>query len=42
VDEELLDTSRRLENAKAHAIQLSDENLDQAVRLLKNWLTQEA
>ncbi len=42
IDEELLDTSRRLENAKAHAIQLSDENIDQAVRLLKNWLHQEA
>ncbi|WP_147820997.1 flagellar basal-body MS-ring/collar protein FliF [Salidesulfovibrio onnuriiensis] len=42
IDEELLDTSRRLENAKAHAIQLSDENIDQAARLLKNWLHQEA
>lgn len=42
VDEELLDTTRRLENAKNHAIQLSDDNIDQAVHLLKTWLTQEA
>ncbi|WP_272700396.1 flagellar basal-body MS-ring/collar protein FliF [Desulfovibrio sp. Fe33] len=42
MDEEALDTSRRLENAKNHAIQLSDENIDQAVHLLKTWLTQEA
>ncbi|WP_018124825.1 flagellar basal-body MS-ring/collar protein FliF [Desulfovibrio oxyclinae] len=42
VDEEALDTTRRLENAKAHASQLSEENMDQAVRLLKSWLTQEA
>ncbi|MEZ7197942.1 flagellar basal-body MS-ring/collar protein FliF [Pseudodesulfovibrio karagichevae] len=42
MDEEALDASRRLENAKNHAIQLSDENLDQAVHLLRTWLTQEA
>jgi flagellar M-ring protein FliF len=42
MDEEAMDASRRLENAKNHAIQLSDENLDQAVHLLKTWLTQEA
>ncbi|NDV19552.1 flagellar M-ring protein FliF [Pseudodesulfovibrio sp. JC047] len=42
VDEEALDTTRRLENAKNHAIELSDDNLDQAVHLLKTWLTQEA
>ncbi|BDQ33281.1 flagellar basal-body MS-ring/collar protein FliF [Pseudodesulfovibrio portus] len=42
VDEELLDATRRLENAKNHAIQLSDDNIDQAVHLLKTWLTQEA
>lgn len=41
VDEELMDMSRRLENAKNHAVQLSDENIDQAVHLLKSWLTQE-
>ncbi|MBC17248.1 MAG: flagellar M-ring protein FliF [Desulfovibrio sp.] len=41
VDEEAMDISRRLENAKNHAVQLSDENLDQAVHLLKTWLTQE-
>lgn len=42
VDEEALDTTRRLENAKNHAIQLSEDNMEQAVRLLKNWLTAEA
>jgi len=41
VDEEAMDMSRRLENAKNHAVQLSDDNLDQAVQLLKTWLTQE-
>ncbi|QGY40623.1 flagellar M-ring protein FliF [Pseudodesulfovibrio cashew] len=41
VDEEAMDMSRRLENAKNHAVQLSDENIDQAVHLLKTWLTQE-
>jgi flagellar M-ring protein FliF len=42
VDEEAMDMSRRLENAKNHAVQLSDDNMDQAVHLLKNWLAQEA
>ncbi len=41
VDEEAMDMSRRLENAKNHAVQLSDDNIDQAVHLLKTWLTQE-
>lgn len=42
VDEEALDTSMRLENAKNMAFQLFDENTDQAVRLLKSWIKQEA
>lgn len=42
VDEEALDTSRRLENAKSQAAQLAEQNMDQAVRLLKTWLKQEA
>jgi flagellar M-ring protein FliF len=42
MDEEAMDTTRRLENAKNHAAQLSDENIEQAVNLLKSWLTQEA
>ena len=42
VDEELLDTSMRLENAKNMALQLFEENMDQAVRLLKTWIKQEA
>jgi flagellar M-ring protein FliF len=42
IDEEAMDMSRRLENARNHAVQLSDDNMDQAVHLLKSWLTQEA
>ncbi len=42
VDEEAMDMSRRIENAKNYATQLSDDNMDQAVHLLKSWLTQEA
>lgn len=42
IDEEAMDMSRRIENAKNHATQLSDDNMDQAVHLLKSWLTQEA
>ncbi|WP_022662486.1 flagellar basal-body MS-ring/collar protein FliF [Paucidesulfovibrio longus] len=42
VDEEALDTSMRLENAKNMAFQLFEENTDQAVRLLKSWIKQEA
>ena len=42
MDEEALDTSRRLENAKAQALQLSEQNMEQAVRLLKTWLKSEA
>ena len=42
LDEEALDTARRLENAKAQALQLSEKNMDQAVQVLKTWLKQEA
>jgi flagellar M-ring protein FliF len=42
IDEETLDAARRLENAKAQAMQLSEKNMDQAVQILKNWLKQEA
>jgi flagellar M-ring protein FliF len=42
IDEETLDAARRLENAKAQAMQLSEKNMDQAVMILKNWLKQEA
>ncbi|WP_320009158.1 flagellar basal-body MS-ring/collar protein FliF [Maridesulfovibrio sp.] len=42
LDEEALDTARRLENAKAQALQLSEKNMDQAVQVLKSWLKQEA
>ena len=42
VPEEALDTSRRLENAKNLAVQLTDQNMDAAIRLLKSWARQEA
>ncbi len=42
LDEEALDTARKLENAKAQALQLSEKNMDQAVQVLKSWLKQEA
>ena len=42
VEEEALDLQRRLENAKAQALQLSEQDMDQAVAVLKIWLKQEA
>ena len=42
VEEEVLDLQRRLELAKAQAMQLSEHDMDQAVALLKNWIKQEA
>ena len=42
VPEEALGTSRRLEIAKNTAVQLTDQNMDQAIRLLKSWARQEA
>ncbi|EPR44304.1 flagellar M-ring protein FliF [Desulfovibrio sp. X2] len=42
VEEEALDLQRRLENAKAQALQLSEQDMDQAVAVLKSWLKQEA
>jgi flagellar M-ring protein FliF len=42
VPEEALDTARRLELAKNQAMQLTEQNMDQAIRLLKSWAKQEA
>ncbi|WP_449242033.1 flagellar basal-body MS-ring/collar protein FliF [Desulfovibrio sp.] len=42
MDEEALDAARKLENIKAQALQLSEQNMEQAVRLLKVWIKQEA
>lgn len=42
LDEDALDAARRLENAKAQALQLSESNMDQCVQILRNWLKQEA
>ncbi|XPV77142.1 MAG: flagellar basal-body MS-ring/collar protein FliF [Desulfovibrio sp.] len=41
VDEEALDTNLRLENAKNHALQLTEENMDQVIRLFKTWVHEE-
>jgi len=42
VPEEALDTARRLELLKTQAVQLTEQNMDQAIRLLKSWARQEA
>ena len=42
VPEEALDTARRLELLKGQAMQLTEQNMDQAIRLLKSWAKQEA
>jgi len=42
IPEEALDTSRRLELLKTQAMQLTEQNMDQAIRLLKSWARQEA
>lgn len=42
VEDEMLDLNRRLELAKAQALQLAEKDMDQAVAVLKNWLKQEA
>ena len=40
--EESMDTARRMEHLKNQAVQLSEQNMDQAIRLLKSWARQEA
>ncbi|EMG37758.1 flagellar basal-body MS-ring/collar protein FliF [Desulfocurvibacter africanus] len=42
VQDEVLDLNRRLELAKAQALQLAEKDMDQAVAVLKTWLKQEA
>jgi flagellar M-ring protein FliF len=42
VEEEALDIHRRLENAKHQALQLAEQDMDQAVAILKTWMKQEA
>jgi len=42
IPEEALDTARRMELTKSQAMQLSEQNMDQAIRLLKSWARQEA
>lgn len=40
--EETMDAARRLEHLKNQAVQLSEQNMEQAIRLLKSWAKQEA
>ncbi len=35
---EALDALKKIEDIKAHAVQLSEQNLDQAVAILKSWM----
>jgi flagellar M-ring protein FliF len=42
IPEEAMDTARRLELTKSQAMQLTEQNMDQAIRLLKSWARQEA
>lgn len=42
LDEAALDAARKLENIKAQALQLSEQNMEQTVRLFRVWIKQEA
>jgi flagellar M-ring protein FliF len=44
VEDEAMEAARRLENAKVTALQLSDQDMEQAVSVLRGWVkqTQEA
>lgn len=41
-DEEALDSLRKIDDIRAHALQLCEQNMDGAMAILKNWLKQEA
>jgi flagellar M-ring protein FliF len=41
-DEEALDAMRKLEDIRAHALQLSEQNMDGAMAIIKSWLKEEA
>jgi flagellar M-ring protein FliF len=42
LDEAALADARKLENIKAQALQLSEQNMEQTVRLFRTWIKQEA
>lgn len=35
---ERLDTNRRIENLKLNLLRMTEQNIDQAVRLIRRWL----
>lgn len=39
---EALDAMKKIEDIKAHALQMSEQNMEQAVNILKSWMKQEA
>jgi flagellar M-ring protein FliF len=41
-DEEAMDALRKLEDIRAHALQLSESNMDGAMAIIKSWLKEEA
>jgi flagellar M-ring protein FliF len=42
IPEEAMDSARRMDHLKNQALQLTDQNMEQAIRLLKSWVKQEA
>lgn len=42
LDEAALADARKLENIKAQALRLSEQNMEQTVRLFRTWIKQEA
>ena len=41
-EEDALDSLRKIDDIRAHALQLSEQNMDGAMAIIKNWLKQEA
>ncbi len=41
-DEDALDALRKIDDIRAHALQLCEQNMDGAMAIIKNWLKQEA
>ena len=41
-EEDALDSLRKIDDIRAHSLQLSEQNMDGAMAIIKNWLKQEA
>lgn len=41
-DDDALDALRKIDDIRAHALQLSEQNMDGAMAIIKNWLKEEA